>query len=149
MTLILGDVSKRSLITPKMLDTDIKECIRQLDRDVQRLFIALRPDLIVDLTDEATIATDVSTAIHFRVVLGGNRTLGNPTNPRDGQKVIWEFVQDSTGSRTITLDTKFDQGNDVAVTLSTTAGTIDMMLGTYDAPNDKWRVLDFRTGYTN
>lgn len=148
MTLILGDVSKRSLITPKMLDTDIKECIRQLDRDVQRLFIALRPDLIVDLTDEATIATDVSIAIHFRVVLGDNRTLGNPTNGRDGQKVIWEFVQDSTGSRTITLDTKFDVGADIDFTLSTTAGAIDFMGATYDAPNDKWRVLAFVKGYS-
>lgn len=147
MTLILGDINKRSLITPTMLDTDLKECIRQLDRDIQRLFIALRPDLIVDLTDAATIETDVSIAIHFRVVLGGNRTLQNPTNPRDGQKVIWEFVQDSTGSRTITLDTKFDVGNDVAVTLSTVAGAIDFMGATYDSPNDKWRVLAFVTGY--
>ena len=41
----------------------------------------------VTLTDAATIATDASLGNLFRVTLGGNRTLGNPTNPVDGQKV--------------------------------------------------------------
>lgn len=147
MTLILGDVNKRSMITPSMLDNNLKEAVRQLDQDVQRLFIALRPDLIVDLVDQASIPTDVSFAIHFRVTLAGNRTLANPTNGRDGQKVIWEFVQDATGSRLLTLDTKFDAGS-IDTTLTTAANSICFMGCTYDAPNDKWRVIAFTTGYT-
>ena len=50
----------------------------------------------VTLTDAPVIATDASLSNHFRVTLGGNRVLGNPTNPTDGQKVIWEIVQDAT-----------------------------------------------------
>ena len=36
----------------------------------------------VSLTDAATIAVDMSTGINFTVTIGGNRTLGNPTNTK-------------------------------------------------------------------
>ena len=36
----------------------------------------------VNLTDAATIAVDMSTGINFTVTIGGNRTLGNPTNTK-------------------------------------------------------------------
>ena len=51
----------------------------------------------VTLTDAATIATDASTGTWFRVTLAGNRTLGNPTNPTDGQMVVWELIQEHVG----------------------------------------------------
>jgi hypothetical protein len=100
------------------------------------------------LTDAATIATDASLGNHFRVTLGGNRTLGNPTNPVDGQKVMWELIQDATGSRTITLDTKFALGADItAVTLTTTASKRDFLGAVYNSTADKWYVIAFVKGY--
>ncbi len=100
------------------------------------------------LTDAATIATDASLGNHFRVTLGGNRTLGNPTNPVDGQKVMWELIQDATGSRTITLDTKFALGSDItAVTLTTTASKRDFLGAVYNQTADKWYVIAFVKGY--
>ncbi len=100
------------------------------------------------LTDAATIATDASLANHFRVTLGGNRTLGNPTNGRDGQRVVWELIQDGTGSRTITLDTKFALGTDItAVTLTTTLNKRDFIGAVYNSTADKWYVLAFVKGY--
>ena len=69
----------------------------------------------------ATISTDAGLGNRFRVTLGGNRTLANPTNAVDGQQMVWEIIQDATGSRTITLGTKFVLGTDItAVTLTTT-----------------------------
>lgn len=102
----------------------------------------------VALTDAATIATDASLGNHFRVTLGGNRTLGNPTNPTDGQKILWELIQDGTGSRTISLDTNFALGTDItSVTLTTTAGKRDFLGAVYNAAAGKWYVIAFTKGY--
>lgn len=102
----------------------------------------------VTLTDAATIATDVSLSNHFRVILGGNRTLGAPSNPTDGQRVIWELIQDATGSRTITLDSAFGLGTDIAtVTLSTTANKRDFLGAVYNSSATKWFVIAFVRGY--
>lgn len=103
---------------------------------------------VVTLTDAATVATDASLGNHFRVTLEGNRTLGNPTNPVDGQKAIWEFVQDGVGNRTIALDTDFNFGTDVTgVTLSTAAGARDLMFAIYNSTAGVWDVLAFDRGY--
>lgn len=40
----------------------------------------------VALADAATIALDLATGINFTVTLGGNRTLGNPSNAKPGQQ---------------------------------------------------------------
>jgi len=102
----------------------------------------------VALTDAATIATDASTGNEFTVTLGANRTLGNPTNPTDGQKITWRFKQDGTGSRTITLDTKFRLGTDItAVTLSTAANKVDYMTALYNLTADLWDVVSLVKGY--
>lgn len=102
----------------------------------------------VTLTDAATVATDASQGFHFRVTLGGNRTLGNPTNPTDGQVAWWEIIQDATGSRTLTLDTKWGKGTTITdVTLSTTASKRDFMQAVYNSTADKWYIVRFVRGY--
>lgn len=104
--------------------------------------------LPVTLTDAATIATDASKGKHFRVTLGGNRTLGNPTNLFDGQQIVWEFIQDATGNRTITLDSNFALGADIsAIVLSTAANKRDFMTAIYNAAATKWFVVGFVKGY--
>lgn len=100
------------------------------------------------LTDAATIATDASLGNHFRVTLGGNRTLGNPTNSVDGQKVTWELIQDGTGSRTITLGSNFALGTTIsAITLTTTASKRDFLGAIYNAAAGKWFIVAFSKGY--
>lgn len=103
----------------------------------------------VGLTDQATITTDCSLGNKFRVTLAGNRTLANPTNMTDGQSCIWEFIQDGTGSRTITLGSKFAFGTDLAgpVVLTTGAGKHDFLGAIYNSTSDKWYVLAFTKGY--
>lgn len=111
--------------------------------------IALPP---VALTDAATIATDASLGNHFRVTLAGNRTLGAPTNPVDGQKAIWEVIQDATGSRTLTLTTgsngAFAFGTDITtITLTTTASKRDFIGAVYNSTAQRWYVIAFVKGY--
>ena len=102
----------------------------------------------VALTDAATIATNAALANAFRVTLGGNRTLGNPTNAYDGQVLTWEIIQDGTGSRTLALDTKFALGTDItSVTLTTTASKRDFLTAVYNASADKFYVRAFVKGY--
>lgn len=102
----------------------------------------------VNLTDAATITTDASLSNQFRVTLGGNRTLGNPTNGFDGQVVMWSVKQDPTGGRTLALDTKFRLGTDITtVVLSTTAGKTDKLGAQYNQADDRWDVVSFVRGY--
>jgi hypothetical protein len=102
----------------------------------------------VTLSDAATIATDASLGHRFRVTLGDNRTLGNPTNAYNGQQLVWEIIQDGTGSRTITLDSKFALGTDItAVTLTTTINKRDFLTAIYNSTADKFYVVGFVKGY--
>lgn len=102
----------------------------------------------VTLTDATTVATNAALGNHFRVTLGGNRTLGNPTNAVDGQRILWEIIQDGTGTRTITLDTKFVLGTDLtAVTLSTAINKRDFLGAFYNSATDKFYVTAFVKGY--
>ncbi|GAB2964462.1 hypothetical protein [Saccharothrix stipae] len=109
---------------------------------------AVRQKAPVTLTDAATITTDASVANVFRVTLAGNRTLANPTNPVDGQRLTWEFTQDATGGRTITLGNAFVFGADLpAVTLSTAPAATDVLGAQYHAASGKWRVLALAKGF--
>lgn len=80
----------------------------------------------VTLTDAATIAVDMSTFINARVTLGGNRTLGNPTNPKVGQTGYIAVVQDGTGSRTLSYASNWKRAGGAPV-LTTTAAAIDFI----------------------
>ena len=48
---------------------------------------------VVILADAATIAVDASLGNDFRVTIAGNRTMGNPANPADGQKITFQVTQ--------------------------------------------------------
>lgn len=57
----------------------------------------------IDLTDAATIALGMSNGVNFSVTLGGNRTLGWPTNIKIGQEGKIKVLQDGTGNRTLSF----------------------------------------------
>ena len=86
---------------------------------------------ITTLTDAATIATDCSTGNVFSVTLGGNRTLGNPTNVQAGATYIW-FITQGSGGQTLALGSNFklgkdNTGADITFTASTGAGLTDTL----------------------
>jgi len=100
------------------------------------------------LTDAATIAVDASLGNDFTVTLGGNRTLGNPTNPVNGQKIMFAIRQDGTGNRTLTLGSAYRLGTDISsVVLSTAAGKTDYLGVRYNNTDSKWDVIAFLKGY--
>jgi hypothetical protein len=81
----------------------------------------------VALVDASTIATDASLSNTFTVTLGGNRTLGNPTNLQSGFVYNFHVTQDGTGSRLLTYGSAFKFGAAGAPTLSATAGATDWL----------------------
>lgn len=100
---------------------------------------AMRAELgekVFPLTDAATIDIDASQANNFRVTLGGNRTLANPTNLIDGQVFNIRIKQDATGSRTLAYGSKYKFPGGSAPALSTAANALDFMSCQYDAADD-------------
>jgi len=82
----------------------------------------------VALTDGATIAVDMSLGNNFSVTLGGNRTLGDPSNVTAGQSGVIVVTQDGTGSRTLAYGgTKYKFAAGTAPTLTTTAAAVDVL----------------------
>jgi len=84
------------------------------------------------LTDQATIAWDVSTSSVAKVTLGANRTLGAATNAQTGQFVSLLIIQDGTGSRTVTFNAAYEFTGDIAPTLTTTAAKGDLFVFRYN-----------------
>lgn len=93
----------------------------------------------VSLTDAATIAVDMSTFVNATVTLGGNRTLGNPTNPKPGQTGRISVIQDGTGNRTLAMGSNWKRSGG-APTFSTAAGAIDII--EYDVRNSSYILYD-------
>ena len=87
---------------------------------------------VVTLTSGATVTPDLAKGDNFRVVLGVNATLANPTNLQDGDVWNARLIQDATGGRTLAYGTmyKFPGG---AATLSTAANARDFLSCEYDA----------------
>jgi hypothetical protein len=82
---------------------------------------------ITTLTDAATIAVDMDDNNNFKVTLGGNRTLGNPSNVVEGQTGFIEVIQDGTGSRTLSYSSNYRFVGGTAPTLTTTASAVDIL----------------------
>jgi hypothetical protein len=80
------------------------------------------------LTDAATVALDLSLSNAFTVVLGGNRTLGAPTNAAENQAGSITVRQDATGSRTLAYAWPYVWTGGTAGTLSTAGCSIDQLV---------------------
>jgi hypothetical protein len=82
----------------------------------------------VTLTDAATIAVDMATFLNATVTLGGNRTLGNPSNTKVGQTGYIRIVQPGSGGPyTLAYASNWEFGGGVAPVLTTTANAVDIL----------------------
>ena len=80
---------------------------------------------ITTLTDGATITPDLNDSNNYVLVLGGNRTIANPTNITAGQSGSIFITQDGTGGRTASWGSYWDWAAGTAPTLSTGASQVD------------------------
>ena len=93
--------------------------------DTTNTFTKAQSGSITALTDDTTIAVDLSLNNHFSVTLGGNRALGNPSNIVAGTSGSFFITQDGSGSRTLSYSSYYDFAGGTAPTLTTTAAKVD------------------------
>lgn len=133
-----------------VLDNDLP--LSQLDTRYAKVsgesFTTATAPKVVSLTDATTIAVDASLGNHFVVTLGGNRTLGAPTNPTNGQRILFEIIQDSTGARTLSFNATYAFGTGIPTpTLTTTANKRDFIGFVYNSSSALWYCLAFVNGF--
>jgi hypothetical protein len=87
------------------------------------------------LTDAANIAWNLTDAQVAKVTLGGNRTLDNPTNMKDGGVYILRVIQDGTGTRTLAYGTAYKWPGGVAPVVTATAGAVSILYFVSDGTN--------------
>lgn len=87
---------------------------------------------------------DVAVANTFIGTLTGNITAVMTTPPIGGAHMTWILAQDATGSRTLSLPANAASGT--TLTLSTTAGAIDILNWVYDNVGGKWRLASRSMG---
>jgi hypothetical protein len=91
---------------------------------------------VVTLTDAATVAVDASLGEVFRLSLGGNRTMGAPTNPEDGQEIELEVT--NVGTNTLAWNAAFLFTAGSAPTITASAGKTDIIGFRYRSSDSKW-----------
>jgi hypothetical protein len=103
---------------------------------------------VVNLTDAATIALDASAGNDFRVTIAGNRIMGNPANPTNGQQILFQVTQGPAGSCTLNWGSSYEFSADLPQpSLSSTAGQTDLLGFIYNAALGSWLLAAFVNGF--
>lgn len=109
---------------------------------------ALAP-AVVTLTDSATIAVDASLGNDFRITLGGNRTMATPSNPSNGQQIIFQVTQGTGGPYTITWDNGYEFSSGLPQpALSVGEGQTDLLGFVYHTVRGTWLLAAYLNGFS-
>lgn len=103
----------------------------------------------VALTDGATPALDASLGDVFTLSAEGSRTIGVPTNPVSGQKIIIRHYANG-GARTLALNSGtggFRFGTDITALTETASGKTDYIGCIYNSSAEKWDVVGYIKGF--
>lgn len=102
--------------------------------DKSQTFTKTQSVATITLVDAPVIDTNGALSNKFKVTLGGNRSLANPSNRQDGT-YLWHVYQDSTGGRSLTFGNAFKFPSGVVPVLSTTANAHDLLTCDSDGIN--------------
>ena len=80
-----------------------------------------------DTSNSGSVTLDFDANQNFVLTLTGAVTLANPTTEKVGQSGFIAFIQDGTGSRTLTLGTDYESAGGSGITLTTTASATDLV----------------------
>ena len=80
-----------------------------------------------DATNTGSVTLNFTTNQNFVLTLTGNVTLANPTTEAVGQSGFIAFIQDGTGSRTVSLGTDYETAGAAGLTLTSTASATDLV----------------------
>ena len=82
-------------------------------------------DVFKGATD--SVLLDFNSFQNFIITLEGNVTLANPSTENVGQTGVMVFIQDSSGSRSLTLGGDYESAGGAGITLSTGANAVDIL----------------------
>jgi len=82
---------------------------------------------LTDTSNSGNVTLDFQASQNFVLTLTGNVTLDNPSTEAVGQSGIMVFIQDGTGSRTLSLGTDYETAGGAGITLSTDASAVDVV----------------------
>jgi hypothetical protein len=100
-------------------------------------------DTYVTVTELPTTLIPCAQGNKMQLTLTGNRVMGAPTSPVDGQVIDLLVIQDSTGTRTLTWNAVFLFEGGTPPVLATTPGVIDRFFMVYNAGLAQWLVAHF------
>jgi hypothetical protein len=80
-----------------------------------------------DTSNTGSVTLDFAANQNFVLTLTGNVTLANPTTETVGQSGFITFIQDGTGSRTVSLGTDYETAGGAGLTLTSTASATDIV----------------------
>ena len=80
-----------------------------------------------DTSNTGSITLNFTTNQNFVLTLTGNVTLANPSTEQVGQSGFIAFIQDGTGSRTVSLGTDYETAAAAGLTLTATASATDLV----------------------
>lgn len=101
------------------------------------------------LSDGATPALNAANGNTFLLTAAGDRTIGIPTNPTSGQRII--IVHKASGAnRTLALNTGtggFRFGTTITALTATTSGLTDYIEAIYNSADNKWDIVNYIKGF--
>ena len=80
-----------------------------------------------DTSNTGSVTLDFDANQNFVLTLTGDVTLANPSTEKVGQSGFIAFIQDGTGSRSLTLGTDYESAGGAGITLTTTASATDLV----------------------
>ena len=80
-----------------------------------------------DTSNTGSVTLNFTTNQNFVLTLTGNVTLANPSTETVGQSGFITFIQDGTGSRTVSLGTDYETAGGAGLTLTSTASATDIV----------------------
>jgi hypothetical protein len=108
---------------------------------------ALAP-AVAYLLDAPIIAVYAPRGNDFRVTIAGDRILGNPAHPTDGQKIVFHVTQGGRGHHGLRYGSAYQFGAGLPrPTLSTAPGHTDLLAFIYNAAKGKWLFVAFVKGF--
>ena len=129
-TIVVGDIADDAVTADKLansINTDIATGVAALSRAGGTMTGSVKGSTLTDATNTGSITLDFSASQNFVLTLTGNVTLANPSTEAVGQSGFIAFIQDGTGSRTVSLGTDYETAGAAGLTLTTTAAATDLV----------------------
>jgi hypothetical protein len=112
-----------------------------------RILSGMLAPAIVTLVDAPSITVNAALGNDFRVTLGGNRILANPTGSVDGQRITFTIRQGMGAPHRVTWSSQYKFGAAGAPVLSTTAGSAEVIGFVYNHSLGSWLCVGAARGF--